>query len=233
MAEVAVSRDNSTQKFITNESTVLTNTSGTTVTVRLSQYTRDNLHTIADTESFTIPPGFLVETVVTADGDPTIGDNSYTDTDFSDETNVLNAENKYAGKMVWDSVNETPVWAVGPDADSLWVDATGATVWTPVDPATLVPEAFIITDWSLADATTGGTLTVTVSALPEDNNFTITDIEYRVDGGTAVSFESAALDDYDITGLTDDVEVDIEIRAINFFGASDWSDVKSETPTTA
>jgi len=94
-----------------------------------------------------------------------------------------------------------------------------------------IPDAFEAADWSVADATTGGQLDVTISSLPAANGSAITDIEYRVDGGSWVS--SGGTSDFSITGLTDDVEVDIELQAVNANGDSGAGDLKSETPTTA
>ena len=94
-----------------------------------------------------------------------------------------------------------------------------------------VPDAFVLADWDLADTTGGGTLTVTINSLPEANNSAITDIDYRVDGGSWVS--TGGIVGFDITGLTDDVEVDIELRAVNAAGDGAASDVKAATPTNA
>ena len=96
---------------------------------------------------------------------------------------------------------------------------------TPTD----VPAAFSVGNWSILDATTGGQIDVTINALPADNGDTITDIEYRVDGGSWTS--SVGTTSFSITGLTDDVAVDIELRAVNGNGAGPASDVKSATPT--
>lgn len=94
-----------------------------------------------------------------------------------------------------------------------------------------IPDAFEAADWSVADATTGGQLDVTISSLPAANGSAVTDIEYRVEGGSWVS--SGGTTDFSITGLTDDVEVDVELQAVNANGDSGAGDLKSETPTTA
>lgn len=46
--------------------------------------------------------------------------------------NAINTTNKYAGKQVFDTTNNKPVWAVGSTAGSVWVDGAGTTVHTPV-----------------------------------------------------------------------------------------------------
>ncbi len=89
------------------------------------------------------------------------------------------------------------------------------------------PAAFGSGDWSIADAESGGDLAVTLTTVP---TYT-TDVEYRLDGGSWVS--SGGIVGFTISGLTDDTEYDVEIRATNAAGDSAASDTKSETPTSA
>lgn len=100
-----------------------------------------------------------------------------------------------------------------------------------VTPTAGVPDAFEAGDWSVADAGSGGAVNVTISALPANNGAAISDIEYRVDFGTWTS--SAGTTSFQITGLTDDVEVTIDLRAVNSEGNSADSDDKDVTPTTS
>jgi hypothetical protein len=95
------------------------------------------------------------------------------------------------------------------------------------------PGAFTGADWTVANAfdAAGDTLTVPVSMLPDDGGSAITDIEYRLDGGSAVSSGIAAPDTFAIDGLTPDVEVTVELRAVNAEGDGPWGDVQSATPT--
>lgn len=97
--------------------------------------------------------------------------------------------------------------------------------------ATTVPAAFGAGDWSLSNPASGGQLNVGISSLPSNGGSTITDVEYRVDGGSWTS--SGGTVGFSITGLTDDVSVDVELRAVNAVGAGAGSDTKSATPTTA
>lgn len=48
-----------------------------------------------------------------------------------DEANAINTTGKFAGKQVWDSTNNVPLWAAGAGANDVWIDGTGATVITP------------------------------------------------------------------------------------------------------
>ena len=48
-----------------------------------------------------------------------------------DEANAINTTGKFAGKQVWDSTNNVPLWAAGATANSVWIDGTGTTVITP------------------------------------------------------------------------------------------------------
>lgn len=103
-------------------------------------------------------------------------------------------------------------------------------VWVP-DPTT--PDAFVTGEWVAVDQHGGDAVVVDILALPADNGSVITDVEYRLDGG---AWTSLGLTDANtanvVTGLTDGVSVDIELRAINANGAGDPSDLKARTPTT-
>ena len=45
--------------------------------------------------------------------------------------NAINTNGKYAGKQVWDSTNNRPVWAAGSATTSVWKDGVNATVHAP------------------------------------------------------------------------------------------------------
>lgn len=125
-----------------------------------------------------------------------------------------------------DALGDLTVDVVATNSEGSDNDTTNTITINPI-----VPEAFDVGDWTIADTEAGGTLAVEILSLPDDGGDTITDIEYRVDGGSWTS--SGGTSDFDITGLTDDVEVDIEIRAVNGVGAGASSDTKSATPTSA
>lgn len=93
-------------------------------------------------------------------------------------------------------------------------------------PAASVPEAFGSEDWSIASGDEEAD--VTIHALPDDGGATITDIEYRLDGGTWIS--SGGTSGFSIPGLTNDQEYDVELRAANSVGAGAASDTKTVTP---
>ncbi len=58
---------------------------------------------------------------------------NYVTANFADIAHIVNTSNiKEAGFMAWNSTTTEPVWAVGSDDNSVWVDATGATQHTPV-----------------------------------------------------------------------------------------------------
>jgi hypothetical protein len=92
----------------------------------------------------------------------------------------------------------------------------------------LASAAFAVGNWTLTNPATAGDLLVTISSLPTSFG-TITDIEYRLDGGAWVS--SGGTGTFTISGLTDNVSYDVELRAISDFGASAAGDLKSATPT--
>ena len=104
---------------------------------------------------------------------------------------------------------------------------------TPVTVSAIIPAQFQTGDWSVADLGTGGALRVTLSTIPDDGGSALTAIEYQVDGGSWAT--SGLLDPgtFDITGLTDDVEVDIALRAVNAAGNGTASTTKAATPTSS
>ena len=109
----------------------------------------------------------------------------------------------------------------GADSDAKTVTPTG------------VPEAFTSGLWSVNDLGTGGDIRITISTLPAANGTAITDLEYKIDAGSWTSLSGTTTGNYDISGLTDDVEVDVLIRAVNATGNGADSDTKAVTPTTA
>ena len=98
-----------------------------------------------------------------------------------------------------------------------------------------VPDAFTAGMWT-ATANDQG-IRVDPGTLPSLNGGTLQDIEYRVDGGSAQSSGLADpadwSDPFDIVGLTNGVEYDVEIRLVTQFGAGEWSDVKAVTPAAS
>jgi hypothetical protein len=119
--------------------------------------------------------------------------------------------------------------AVNSEGPGAWSDTKAV---TPTESAEAVPEAFTVGQWSVADTEEGGEIAITITALPTANP-SITDLEYRIDAGSAVSLSASTTGTYNVSGLTDDVEVDVQIRAVNGEGAGDWSDTKQVTPTEA
>lgn len=50
---------------------------------------------------------------------------------LGDLTNAINTTGKFAGKQVWDSTNNVPLWAKGATAGAVWIDGAGTTIITP------------------------------------------------------------------------------------------------------
>lgn len=142
-----------------------------------------------------------------------------------------------------DAVGQAQVTAGATGADNLvyWSDIEGITdysftptdlEWTvPAGSGPAVPDQFGSGDWSVADDGTNGDATITVTTLPADNGATITDLEYRVDAGSAVSLGGATTGTYGISGLTDGTPADIQIRAQSANGPGPWATAKSVTST--
>lgn len=69
-----------------------------------------------------------LRTIATENNDTPTGSN----TGLNDVGNVLNTQNKYAGKRVWNISNNLPVYAVGSAVADVWKKADGTTHNTPV-----------------------------------------------------------------------------------------------------
>ena len=98
-------------------------------------------------------------------------------------------------------------------------------------PAVGAPDAFTAGQWSVADDGTNGDATITITTLPADNGSAITALEYRLNGGAAVSLGGTTTGAYGISGLTDGVSTNVQVRAVNANGSGGWSDTKSVTST--
>lgn len=51
--------------------------------------------------------------------------------DLGAVANAINTTGKFAGKQVWDSTNNVPLWAKGATAGAVWIDGAGTTIITP------------------------------------------------------------------------------------------------------
>lgn len=114
---------------------------------------------------------------------------------------------------------------------SLGLSPKGGASGEPPEPS--APSAFSAGQWAIEDTMAGETLSVTISSLPSNGGSAITSIEYRIDGGTWTSSGLTSTGTFEITGLTNTVEYDVELRANNAIGNGAASDVKSATPTTS
>ena len=97
-----------------------------------------------------------------------------------------------------------------------------------VPPEETVPAAFTSGQWT---ATVGDTeIEIDITALPSNGGSALTALEYRLDAGTWTALTGTGTGVRTITGLTNGVEYDIELRAVNAIGNGAASDVKSRTP---
>lgn len=95
------------------------------------------------------------------------------------------------------------------------------------------PSAFTVGQWSVSDAATGGTATVTISALPSNGGSAITAIQYKAGAGAWTNSGITGTGTFNITGLTNGTAVNVLVRAVNAIGNGPDSDAKSVTPTAA
>ena len=136
-----------------------------------------------------------------------------------------------ASKLVASAGAENPSAFVAALGDDQWIGvhlalrASGQSV-----PAT-APAAFTSGQWTLTNAASGGQLNVGIVSLPSDGGAAITDIKYRINGGSLVS--TGGTSSFSITGLTNGASVAVEIFATNSVGDSAASDTKNNTPTAA
>lgn len=100
--------------------------------------------------------------------------------------------------------------------------------YTGGSPSATAPAAFTAGQWT---ATAGnGQVVLNITALPSDGGSAITALQYRIGAGSAVNLTGTGTGERTITGLTNGVAVDIQIRAVNAIGAAAWSDTKTRTP---
>ena len=122
----------------------------------------------------------------------------------------------------------SPVFIANSDEATItaWVSRPGKSA--PAGAPSLDPTApfpFSAGQWSLS-----ANGDVTVIALPASGGSAITDLEYRIDGGAAVSFGQTTVGTFATTAEEGD---DVQIRAVNAIGAADWSDTKEVPAATA
>lgn len=105
-------------------------------------------------------------------------------------------------------------------------------IWCSVGEAT-APAALTAGQWSVADKGTDGAITITVSALPSDGGSAITALQYRIDGGSWVSMAGTGTGARDVTGLSNSVQITVDLRAVNVVGNATASDGKNVIPRLA
>jgi hypothetical protein len=100
-------------------------------------------------------------------------------------------------------------------------------------PPLVAPDAFTVGQWNVAATGATGAISINILALPADNGSAITALQYRIGTGAAVALTGTGTGARTITGLTDDVAVDVQVRAVNGGGEGAWSDIKAVTPTVS
>ena len=103
-------------------------------------------------------------------------------------------------------------------------------------PSATIPSPFVLANWSAAndnaDPTSNGlsdgVVNITINSYPNNGGSLISNIQYRVDGGSWISANT--ISSFTIGGLVNAAAHTIELRAVNAVGSSSTSDVKSVTP---
>lgn len=169
--------------------------------------------------------GDLVGTLSVNNGS---GDYSFTLTDDAGGLFALDGSDdtrlEVAGALDFETA---PTLQITVEADNGVDDPISREFTITVTNVAIVPAAFEVGDWDVD----GGDqeADVTIDDLPESGDDAVTDVEYRLDGGAWIS--SGGTVSFTITGLTNDVEYDVQLRAVNAIGAGAASDTKSVTPT--
>lgn len=93
------------------------------------------------------------------------------------------------------------------------------------------PSAFTAGMWTL----TGGDAqaTIDITSLPANGGSAITSLQYRIDGGSAVTLSGTGTGPRTVTGLTNGTAYAFELRAVNAIGSGAWGDTKNVTPAAA
>lgn len=114
------------------------------------------------------------------------------------------------------------------DAEATLEEMIDAVLTISTGDGAFVPSAFTTGDWTAtAD---DGEIDLNITTLPSDGGTAITTLQYRLDGGSAVDLSGTGTGARTISGVTNGVEYDVQIRAVNALGAGAWSDTKSRTP---
>jgi hypothetical protein len=102
---------------------------------------------------------------------------------------------------------------------------------TALEGAPTVPSAFTAGQWTVTATGATGAISINLTALPSNGGSAITALQYRVGAGAAVTLSGTGTGARTVTGLTNDVSVNIQVRAVNTVGDGAWSDTKAVTPT--
>jgi hypothetical protein len=136
--------------------------------------------------------------------------------------------------LTWNTMGESIYGGAGLVELAVTASNSGGVVVSDTITETMqdVPEAYSVSNWSVS-AGSDDAFAVTVSTSPDDGNSTVTDTEYRINNGPAVSGGVIG----SLTGSTGAAGTfSIQIRNVNAIGAGGWSDSKSVTtgsPTAA
>jgi hypothetical protein len=100
------------------------------------------------------------------------------------------------------------------------------------------PEAFTASDWSIADAQTGGDAILSITAVPANGGSPLQIIQYSTTSATGgfgpIGYQSKTPGDYPLSNVfTDGVATNVWLRAVNANGAGPSNGPKSVTTTSA
>ncbi len=109
---------------------------------------------------------------------------------------------------------------------SLMLHRTGLLRPSLAPPAPVAPDAFEPAHWSIASGDEKAD--VAINSLPSNGGATITDIEFRLDGGSWAS--SGGTSSFTILSLANAQEYDVQLRAVNSVGAGAAGDTKQVAP---
>ena len=91
-----------------------------------------------------------------------------------------------------------------------------------------LPQEFTVNDWAVSVSTIQESdLDLVIFNLPDQGGLIIQDIEYRINGGQAISLGTQQTGSYIIENVISGNVIVVELRIITRKGAGPWSDVKN------
>ncbi len=163
------------------------------------------------------PVAFSLHDLIAVEGDgPFVIDltHAFSGTDLSYGTDMSWATVSGTSLVIEDVVRDGIVEITAQNSEGSAV----TTLIVAISEAPDVPASFAEADWTLQDAQNGSEALLIIATLPDSSGSALTDIEFRLDGGPWSSLGGTAPGDYTLSGLPAEIDIDVELRALNAEG---------------